>query len=64
MHGEYLKVSEVARELSISTGRVYRLIETKKLRAFYLGDVRCIRVRRDDLREFVESRDSTKKGSG
>jgi excisionase family DNA binding protein len=64
MHGEYLKVSQVARELSISVSAVYLLIEKGKLRAFNLGDVRCVRVARSDLREFVESRDRTKKGEG
>lgn len=51
---EFLTARQAARHLNVSQGFIYRLCANGKLRHYKLGDGQgALRIRRDDLLEFV-----------
>lgn len=54
MHVEYLKVEQIADELSLSEETVLRWIRKKELKAYKLG--KNYRIKREDYQEFLDQR--------
>lgn len=50
-----LTVSQIAKELNVSTSTIYRLIKDGSLRAIKLGDT-CWRVGEDAFNKFLDDR--------
>lgn len=49
-----LTVKELAEELGIGTGKAYEIANSQHIKVVRLG-ARCIRIRRTDLEEFLDS---------
>jgi excisionase family DNA binding protein len=58
---QWMTVGEVAEELRIRRQQVYKLIRTSELPAHYITE-RTIRVRRDELYTWLETRKTSEGG--
>jgi putative molybdopterin biosynthesis protein len=56
---EYFNPEDLRRILKISRATAYKIVKSGKLRVFRIG--RLVRIRPDDLRQFVEGKSSKEK---